>query len=73
MIIYEMYTSKLLFSAEVNIERNGVWSMNIPAKVCEDIDDPLARELVIDLLELDPNRRLKLRDLAQHPFFIRTD
>jgi len=74
--------------------------MDIPAKVREDIDDPLAQELVIDvcllfidvinleslsvmalahflfsffqLLELDAEKRLKLRDLAQHPFFIRT-
>ena len=72
--------------------------MNIPAKVREDIDDPLAQVLVTDvclllidvknlksvlvltrffltlfqLLELDANKRLKLRDLALHPFFIRT-
>lgn len=72
--------------------------MDIPAKVREDIDDPLAQELVIgvclllidvinlknvmaltrfrfsflQLLELDADKRLKLRDLPQHPFFIRT-
>jgi hypothetical protein len=86
-----------LFSAEADIVRNEVWSIDIPEKVREDIDDPLAQELVIDvclllidvinlksvmaltfpflffqLLELDADKRLKFRDIAQHPFFIRT-
>jgi len=75
--------------------RNEVWVMDIPAKVREDIDDPLAQDLVIcvrlfikitcfgeysrhitlfpdQLLELDPEKRLKLRDLMQHPYFART-
>ena len=78
--------------------RNEVWVMDIPAKVREDVDDPLAQDLVIcvclfmnimnitcfgeysqhitlfphQLLELDPEKRLKLRDLTQHPYFART-
>lgn len=69
--------------------------MDIPAKVREDIDDPLTQDLVIgvclfidntcfgehsqnvtlfphQLLEFDPEKRLKLRDLTQHPYFART-
>ena len=69
--------------------------MDIPVKVREDIDDPLAQDLVIgvclfidntrfeeysqnitlfprQLLEFDPEKRLKLRDLTQHPYFART-
>ena len=69
--------------------------MDIAAKVREDIDDPLAQDLVIgvclfinimcfgefsrcitlfphQLLELDPEQRLNLRDLTQHPYFART-
>lgn len=66
--------------------------MDIPAKIREDIDDPLAQDLVISvclfidnrcfgeysqnithqLLEADPEKRLKLRDLEQHPYFSRT-
>ena len=77
--------------------RNEVWVMDIAAKVREDIDDPLAQDLVIgvclfinitcfgefsrcyhhfsvtyQLLELDPEQRLNLRDLTQHPYFART-
>ena len=74
--------------------RNEIWVMDIPAKVREDIDDPLAQDLVIgvclffdntcfgeyshitlfpyQLLELDPEKRPKLRDLTQHPYFART-
>lgn len=75
--------------------RNEVWVMDIPAKVREEIDDPLAQDLVIcvclfinitcfgeysqhitpfthQLLELDPEKRLKLRDLMQHQYFART-
>jgi len=72
-IVYEIYTGKRLFSAEVSDVKNEVWGWDIPAIVRREIDDTLLQDFVIQLLELDPKKRLKLNKLGEHPYFARTD
>jgi len=53
--------------------KNEVWGWDIPAIVRREIDDTLLQDFVIQLLELDPKKRLKLNKLGEHPYFARTD
>jgi serine/threonine protein kinase len=73
VIIFEMYTGRRLFSADVLDVRNEVWAWDIPAIVRSEMDDIVAQNLVIALLEVDPEKRLKLRDLGEHPYFDETN
>ncbi|KAI0255199.1 kinase-like domain-containing protein [Lactifluus subvellereus] len=72
VIIYELYTGKRLFSAEASGVRNEVWGWDIPTIIREDIKDELAQNLVTRLLEVDPSDRLKVTELAWHPYFDKT-
>ncbi|KAI9453427.1 kinase-like domain-containing protein [Russula earlei] len=49
VIIYEMYTGKRLFSADVDDVRNEVWVWDVPAIVRKEIDDELTQDLVIEV------------------------
>ncbi|KAF8496876.1 kinase-like domain-containing protein [Russula emetica] len=73
VIIFEMYTNRRLFSTDALDVRNEVWAWDIPAMVRREIDDELARDLVIELLEVEPEKRLKMRDVGEHPYFQNTD
>lgn len=73
VIIFEMYTNRRLFSADALDVRNEVWAWDIPTIVRSEIEDELAQDLVIALLEVEPEKRLKLRDVDQHPYFRRTN
>ncbi|KAN0107594.1 Protein kinase-like domain containing protein [Russula decolorans] len=69
VIIFEMYANRRLFSASDLDVRNEVWAWDIPAIVRSEVDDERAQDLVIGLLELDPEKRLKLSDVGEHPYF----
>ncbi|KAF8256546.1 kinase-like domain-containing protein [Lactarius quietus] len=73
VVIYEMYTGKNLFSPEASGVRNEVWGWDIPAIVSRDIDDELAQDLVTQLLDVEPDDRLKVTDLGYHPYFAETN
>ncbi|KAH9958530.1 kinase-like domain-containing protein [Lactifluus volemus] len=72
-IIYEMYTGKRLFSVDPSVVRNEVWCWDIPKIVRENIDDELAQELVIKLLDVDERTRLKMSGLMKLPYFAKTN
>ncbi|KAH9961025.1 kinase-like domain-containing protein [Russula dissimulans] len=72
-IIYEIYAGERLFSSDINEVRNEVWAWDIPDMVHKKIDNKLLQDLIIKLLEVDPEKRLKLKDLLQHWYFEKTD
>lgn len=73
VVIYEMHTGKNLFSPEANGVRNEVWGWDLEAIVQRDIDDKLAQDLVIRLLDVEPDDRLKVTDLGRHSYFAETN
>ncbi|KAI0294270.1 kinase-like domain-containing protein [Multifurca ochricompacta] len=73
VIIYEIYTRKRLFSAEANGVRNEVWGWDIPSIVRADIDNELVQDLLIKLLEVEVNDRLKVKELTWHSYFEETN
>ncbi|KAH9986829.1 kinase-like domain-containing protein [Russula compacta] len=73
VIMYEMYTGKRLFSADDNEVRNEVWGWDLPSIISKNVDDVVVQNMLVRLLELDPAKRIILKDLMCHMFFDPSD